>query len=232
MAVGNYYRVTALPSLGDLGSPPPITPAEWVAHLSGASAREVVEVLLLSDDLLQREAFLAGESEQVEPAVLSAEQARDEAPLPPSLAPEGDEPSARQGPPSDAVWEAYFRHVADVARRRGSPFLQAWVGYEVGLRNALATARAKALDLDPEPYRVASDLADPDAVVQQPVSEWADAENPLEGLRVLDRGRWQWLADHDPHFTFADDELAVYAARLMLLVRWYRLERAERKESE
>jgi len=226
MAVGNYYLVTALPSLGDLGSPPPITPAELVTHLAGASPREVVEAVLLSDDLLQRDAFLAGEVEEVEPAVLTPAQVQDEAPLPPPLAPETDEADARQGPASDTVWKTYFRHVAAVARRRGCPFLRAWVGYEVSLRNALATARAKALDLDPEPYTVAADLADPDADIQPLVSEWADAENPLAGLRVLDRGRWQWLADHDAHFTFADDELAVYAARLMLLVRWHRLEHA------
>ena len=229
MAVGNYYLITALPSLGDLGSMPPIAPADLVDHVAGAGAREPVEMVLLSDDLLQRDAFLAGELEQPEPAVLTRVQVQDEEPMPPYLATEADEASGRDRPASDAVWEAYFRCAAEVARRRSSDFLAAWVGYEVALRNALAVARAKALDLDPDAYTVAADLADRDADFQTLLSEWADAENPLEGLRVLDRARWQWLAEHDAHFTFADDELAAYAAKLMLLMRWHRLEQAEKE---
>jgi len=35
--------------------------------------------------------------------------------------------------------------------------------------------------------------------------------------------RWAWLADNDAWFSFRDDELAVYAARLMLLHQWKRI---------
>jgi len=227
MAVGNYYLVTALPTLGDLGSLPPIRPADLMEHVADATAREPVAMVLLSDDLLQRDAVLAGELEQPEPAVLSPGQVRDEEPMPATLAPETEEGSGRDRPASDAVWEAYFRRAAEVARRRSNAFLAAWVAYEAGLRNALATARAKALDLDPETYLVAPDLADRDADFSVLLGEWADTENPLEGLRVLDRARWQWLADHDAHYTFADDELAAYAAKLILLVRWHRMQHAE-----
>jgi len=230
MAVGNYYLVTALPTLGDLGSPPPIAPADLVDHLRGARARKLVETVLLSDDLLQRDATLAGEVQEPEPAVLLAAQVRDEEPLPPYLAEEeAAEGAGRAGPATDAVWARYFRHAAKVADRHRSPFLQAWVAWEVGLRNALAEARARSLDLDPEPYLVAPDLGDRDIDFSPLVSEWTEAENPLEGLRVLDRARWRWLHAHEAHFSFADDELAAYAARLMLLVRWHRLEQAEKE---
>jgi len=232
MAVGNYYLVTALPVLGDLGSPPPIPPADLVDHLRGAGARPLVETVFLSDDLLQRDASLAGEDQPPEPAVLTVAQVQDEEPLPSYLAVGKEAASAREGPATDAVWARYFRHAAGVARRHRSPFLETWVGYEVALRNALAIARAKSLDLDPDAYVVAAALGDADADFSALVSEWTDAANPLEGLRVLDRARWQWLQEHDAHFTFADDELAAYAAKLMLLVRWHRMEQAERKESE
>jgi len=229
MAVGNYYLVTALPTLGDLGSPPPLAPAELVDHLRDAGAREAVETVFLSDDLLQHDAYLAGEVEATEPAVLSTAQVRDEQPLPAYLAGEAEEAPGREGLATDAVWARYFRHAAAVARREASPFLRAWVAREVGLRNALATARAKSLGLEPETYLVAAALADPDADFSALVSEWTDAANPLEGLRVLDRARWRWLHDNDAHFSFADDELAAYAAKLMLLVRWHRLEQAEKE---
>jgi len=232
MAVGNYYLVTALPTLGDLGSPPPIAPADLVDHLRDADARGAVETVFLSDDLLQRDAYLAGEPQKTDPAVLSPAQVRDEEPLPVYLAVETEEPPGREAPAVDAVWARYFRHADAVARRQASPFLRDWVAYEVGLRNALATARAKSLDLEPETYLVAADLADPGADFSAVLSEWTGAENPLEGLRALDRARWQWLHEHDAYFTFADDELAAYAAKLLLLVRWHRLEQADRQESD
>jgi len=232
MAVGNFYLVTSLPSLGELGTPPPLAPADLMGHVEGSSAADAVAAVLLADDLIQREAYLAGETDQVEPAVLSPAQAQDEEPLPASLAPEPDAAAARQGPASDAIWEAYFRHAAAAARRSGSAFLRAWVGFEVALRNALATARAKALDLDPDTYLVTPDLADADTDVSPLVSEWSDAANPLEGLRALDRGRWAWLHEHDAHFSFQDDELAAYAAKLVLVARWHRLEQAERSPQQ
>jgi len=222
MAGDNYYLVTALPALGDLGSAPPMAPADLRDHVREAGrARTLVEAILLGDDLLQRDAVLAGEVEKVVPAVLTPAQVRDEAPLPPYLAVEEEPPSPRI--PSDAMWAAYFRHAAAVAARGASPFLAAWVAHEVALRNALATARAKALGLDPADYVVAPDLGRSDEDFAPLVSEWAAAGTPLEGLKVLDRARWNWLVEHDGWFTFGDAELAAYAAKLMLLVRWHRL---------
>lgn len=228
MAGNNYYLVSALPCLPALGSVPPLSLAALRDHVGeDGRARALVEAILLGDDLLERDAGLAGEPGEVAPTVLSPAQVRDEEPLPPHLVTEED-----GVPPiaADGVWAAYFRHAAEVARRRGSRFLAGWVAHEVALRNALATARAKALDLDPADYLVAPELGDTDADFAATVNDWTDAPNPLEGLRVLDRARWQWLADHDAWFSFADDELAAYAAKLMLLVRWHRLSRTPAEE--
>ena len=222
MAGRMYYLVSSLPSLGDLGSVPPLALGALREHAAEtAGARDLVEAVLVGDDLLQRDAALAGEIETPEPSVLTVEQARGEQPLPAHLAAEAD-PAARSVG-GDAVWAAYFRHAAAVARRRGSRFLADWVGSEVALRTALTTARAKALGLDPAGYLVAAELADPGTDFSELVTNWAAAANPLEGLRVLDRGRWQWLAEHEAWFSFTDDELAVYAARLVLLTRWHRM---------
>jgi hypothetical protein len=222
MATGNYYRVSALPTLGDLGTPPPLSPADLREHVADSRRpRALVDVLLLSDDLVQREAFLAGEIAEVAPAVLTPGQVRNEEPLPDSLA--ADEEPASLRVPADAVWGAYFRHAADTARRQGSTLLARWVSQEVSLRNALVVARARALGLDPAAYRVEPDLGPAAEEWAAVVSEWAQAPDPLAGLRVLDRARWAWLAEHEAWFTFDDDELAAYAARLLLLVRWQRV---------
>jgi len=225
MAAANYYLVSALPSLAELGSIPPLSLAALRDHVSErAGPRALVEAILLGDDLLQRDAVLAGESVETAPAVLAPAQVRNEEPLPPYLAGAGEAAASRIA--ADAVWDAYFRHAAGVARASGSRFLATWVGREVALRNALATARAKALDLEPADYLVAAELGQTDDDFAALVAEWAAAANPLEGIRVLDAARWQWLVDHDAWFSFGDDELAAYAAKLMLLARWHRLSTA------
>lgn len=216
----NLYTITSLPPLGELGSPPPMTPVELLGRVADSEGvAQLLGVLFLGDDLIQREALQAGEIQQVAPTVLTIEQLRDEQPMPDYLAGEQDQASRIA---ADVTWETYYRHVAKVAAGRSCCFLTDWTGYEVALRNALVEARAKQLGLESEYYLVATDLA-AGVDVSPVISEWASATNPLAGLRVLDNARWNWLADNDAWFTFSDDELVAYAAKLMLLHRWNRL---------
>lgn len=222
MSRRSYYHIAALPILADLGSVPPWTLANLLEHVSDLGpARQVVATLLLGDDLAQREALLSGEVTEVSPAVLSPEQLADQQPLPQWLGERIEESSSRQA--GDAVWAAYFAQALDVARKTGSEFLAAWVGHEVALRNALAEARARALGLDPANYLVAAELGRTEADFGPLLAEWTAAADPLAAQQVLDRARWTWLSDHDRWFSFTEDELAVYAARLMLLQRWHRV---------
>ncbi len=221
MAASNHFLLSFLPHLGDLGEAAPLTRAEFrncVANSAGPL--DAIDAMLLGDDLLQRQALLAGEIDDVEPAVLSEEQVRDEQPLPISLM--GETQAGGFAAPQDALWEAYYRSAADVARTQRSGFLRDWVAHEVALRNALASARAKALDLDAGDYLVAVDLGDNDAEFSALLAEFASASDPMAALHAVDLARWAWLDAHESWFTFSDDELLVYAARLMLLERWRR----------
>lgn len=236
MAGKNYYLLSFLSTPEALGAEPPIGCGDFLHHLDETiqpRPRELAETIFLSDDLLQRDAALAGEIEEPEPIILTVDQTRDEEPLPEFLASTIEEAgSDTRAIAADVVWEAYFRHVAAVANRLNSPFLRAWVGYEVALRNALAEARARALELEPADYFVAVDLADASDVTAT-VNEWSSASNPLQAQRVLDQARMDWLNENDAYFTFGDDELAAYAAKLILSVRWHRLTRAmEGKDEE
>lgn len=226
MSGKNYFLLTALPTLGPLGSPPPLGRSALVQLAADdAQAAKLVATILLADDLMQRDSVLAGEVKETSPAVLSEAQLRDQEPLPEYL---GAPRDAAAGPAIvDRVWENYFRHAAAVADELNSKLLAGYVRFEVALRNALADARAKALSLEAGPYMVAVELADPSADFSQLLSDWASAPHPLAALRLIDRARWQWLADNEPYFSFEDDELAAYAVRLMLLNRWHRLEALE-----
>ncbi len=227
----NYYLVTALPTLGKLGGEVPITLQQLLEHVGpAADACQAIETILLGGDLIQREAVQSGELKSADPIVLTEAQLRDEQPLPEYLA-ENAELQSRRRIAADAVWEAYFRYAAGKAEIIGNGFLSEWVASEVALRNALAERRAKNLELDANDYLVAADLAsDEDYTLL--VNEWASAANPLAGLRILDRCRWDWVSRHDRWFTFANDELAAYAAKLMLLDRWQRLEASKTEPAE
>jgi hypothetical protein len=222
-----YYYLASLPTPGELGSTPPVTPAELITLLeTAAGPRRLVETLFLMDDLTQREALLAGEIDQIEPVVLTIPQARNEAPLPTDLifsrAETSEIPHGRVVAVDD-LWETYFRHAARMADRYNNQFLAAWVGHEVAMRNALAADRAKRLGLDPTNYLVATDLADPDCDFSLLLAEWLAAPTPLEGYKTLIRARWAWIIEHQAWFSFSDDELTAYAAQVMLLQQWRRL---------
>lgn len=226
----NRYLITALPALVDLGDAPPLTPVELLEHLSDSPSLTILlSTLFLSDDLLQRQACLAGEITQLQLAVLTENQARDEQPLPPYLAQPETEHSRALA--ADRLWAAYYYYADRVARNQASRLLTLWVAYEVALRNALAEARAKALDIDPQKYLVTPQLACTDEDFTVLLNDWAAAPTPLAGTRVLDQARWFWLAQHDAWFTFGNDELVAYGARLLLLARWDRLTRADANEN-
>lgn len=229
MSGPNFYFITSLPTLRVLGEAPPLPPEAILDYLADSpAARELLATIFLSQDLLQREAYLAGELKEVSPAVLTVEQVRNKAPLPDYLTPAGAVQPRRV--PIDAVWEAYFRHAASVATRLGSAFLEAWVRYEVGLRNALTTARAQSLGLEPADYLVASDLGAPHQEYDQAIGEWSAAPDPLAAMGALQRSRWDWLMRNDAYYSFDDDELAAYGAKLTLMASYYRLVLAQQRQ--
>ena len=212
-----YFILTALPALPELGEAAPMDLRQFRRlTCEEASAAAMVDAVLLEQDILSREAVLAGEIEQADGVVLTNAQVAGDEPLPESLTPPTDR---RYRIAADAVWEAYYRYV----NRFESPFLREWAGFEVSLRNALAEERAGKLGLDVHGYLVAEDLAGDADSVADAVSAWGNAPDPLSALKVLDRRRRQWLEEHSRYFSFAADELLAYARELMLVNRWQML---------
>lgn len=219
----SYYLLTSLPMLAEPGTLPPLSPAELHDRAVGSAAAALVDVILLSDDLRQRQALLTGEVTEAEPAVLTRDQMTGDVPLPEALVVEELTKPSRL--PDDVVQEAYWHHAARVARRFHSAFLRSWIGMEVALRNALAAARAHALGPSNDVLEVASDLAGTGGttdIVEAAIAAWTAAPDPLAGLRSLLAARWDWASSADPSFTFGRDEVAAYAVKLLLLRDWRR----------
>jgi hypothetical protein len=232
MRSDRHYYITTLPAIGELGSSPPMKLADLFEHVEENRLwSEQLQALVLLDDLQQREALLAGETEEVDPAVLSQQQMRGEARLPESLdAPADSAQTAKLE--IDLLWGRYFRYAHQLAVSRGSPFLAQWVEFEVALRNALAAARARRLGLEESDYQVAADLGHSDEDLAPLLSEWEAATTPLAGLRVVIRARWSWVDRHDAWYSFSVDELLAYAARVMLLEQWRRIEEEDDPQAE
>ncbi len=221
------YLLSALPALEPLGTVPPLGKQDFLEKVQEVHGPvDTIKALFLSDELIQAEALDAGEIniDQLDLAVLSVDGANGSVLLPDVLIAElGDQSQDDARQAVDHLWQRYFVYAGKTARKYGSRFLKAWVGFEVGLRNALVTARAQALELDPSSYRVAPEWADPDIDVSSLLTAWSLAPHPLAALEVLDRARWDWLQEQGRWFSFAADELEAYAAQLMLLHRWRRL---------
>ena len=225
MAGRYYFLLTSLPGLPGLGEPPPIgLPAFRQLIGQEPAASRLVDALLLEGDLLLRESALAGQELSGEPAVLTAEQASGDEPLPEELR---SAAGRRAGVPADAMWDAYYRYVHEVGRSYPNGFMVSWVGFEVALRNAIVVRRAAALELEAEEYLVAEDIADRQADVEGAARAWQAAADPLAALRVLDQHRWNWVQENAQYFSFAVDELAAYARGLALMTRWHLLRENE-----
>lgn len=233
------YLLSILPTLEPIGSIPPQSKQSFLEQVTESNGPvNTVKTLLLSDDLMQYQSLLAEEIEKdrIDLVILSLDVAEDESVLPDYLLPkekteeQQEEQSVRIS--VDEIWERYFHYAASVAKRTQSSFLKAWIGFEVGLRNALASARAQTLELEPEAYFVAPELANKKTDYSNIVSDWSGASNPLNALRVLDEARWNWCEEHGGWYSFNACEIEVYAARLILLHRWRRILTEKQQSNE
>jgi hypothetical protein len=222
----NDYLLSTLPTLEPIGSIPPISKSELLGQVVDSNGPvRTVEMILLSDDLIQYEAFLSEETGQdkIDLAVLSLEKAENESVLPEFLLPEEETQEEDKHLSVDGLWSRYFRYAESIAKRNHSSFLKVWIAFEVGLRNALTVARSHILDLDPEAYLVTPELADTDIDYTNIISSWSAAPTPLAALEVLDKARWEWLEENGNWYSCSDDEIEVYAAKLILLHHWRRI---------
>ncbi|MCF7975250.1 MAG: DUF2764 domain-containing protein [Phycisphaerae bacterium] len=221
------YLLSALPGLDTFGANPPMGKQDLLDRLSEANGPvQTVKVLLLMDDLVQREAIMSGEltTDQADFSVLSEVDADNIPVLPPYLSPDLDADVQDGRLHVDALWGAFFNYAWDTARQCNSAFLKAWVRFEVGLRNALAAARAHALELDPMAYQVTPELADSSADFAGALAAWSSAPDPLAALEALDKARWEWMEQNGQWYSFHAQELEAYGAKLVLLHRWRRLQ--------
>jgi hypothetical protein len=121
--------------------------------------------------------------------------------------------------PFDALWRAYFTHLVELAEQHRSSLLRDWASFEITLRDALARQRAEALGLkaDLRSSGVAVDGGDNHASL---LSTLAEASDPMERERLLDRARLSKLESISGIDPFSTDAALAYLAAILILDRW------------
>jgi hypothetical protein len=111
---------------------------------------------------------------------------------------------------------------------QGMDSLKQWINFEVALRNELVRARASRKKIDPIKF-----LRLPDSV-QMEISHLAMTayRSPaiLEGEKILDQGRWNFLEFLSLGHYFDFDYLLIYGLKLKILERWQVIQKADAQQ--
>ncbi|MDP2937988.1 MAG: DUF2764 family protein [Candidatus Omnitrophota bacterium] len=110
-----------------------------------------------------------------------------------------------------------------IAKER--PIIRDWLSFNVTLRNELVKLRATRKKIDPTKY------LRPDGYTGLSFYHIALAAqrnpSPLEGEKILDMERWNFLESLSFGHHFDLDFLIIYAYKLSILERWERINSAE-----
>ena len=222
------YLFAALPSLPDMpGGRVEISGRELCSMLrsEGSVAEALGLVILMAMDLKALERMELG-AEPGETALFSTEDLNDRGLFPFWLSHALEDKEIKKGGgaglPFDYVWSTYYQLLAELAKDTGCRFLSSWVPWDVGLRDALATHRARALGFSPEEVKSGADLGLPEG-------EFKPLIEALVSIKERDRSRWRdmdrLVAAHRldyarrlaPSYTFELDELVCYVVRFIVL---------------
>ena len=110
---------------------------------------------------------------------------------------------------------------------QGSGSLRHWANFEIALRNELVAARAARKKID------ALKFLRPGPSPQAEISHLAMAAyrsaSILEGERILDQARWNFLEALSSGHYFDFDYLLVYGLKLKILERWDKIQKADKE---
>jgi hypothetical protein len=106
--------------------------------------------------------------------------------------------------------------------------IKKWLDFDTALRNELVKLRALRKKIEPAKYLRSDGYAGP------PLYHIAHAAHrnpsPLEGERLLDQERWNFLEELSFGHYFDLDFLIIYAYKLLILQRWERIELADKSK--
>jgi hypothetical protein len=121
-----------------------------------------------------------------------------------------------------------IRSLRDPALPATRPTIAKWLDFETVLRNELVKIRAGRKRIEPEKYLRPDGYAGP-AVYHVALAAYR-AHSPLEGEKILDQERWNFLEELCIGHYFDLDFLIIYAYKLLILERWEKINTAHKHE--
>ncbi len=106
------------------------------------------------------------------------------------------------------------------------PMVRRWADFEAALRNELVRGRAARLHAEASVHLRGETSVD--LSVAHVVQAALRHPSPLEGERMLDELRWNFLEESAAGHFFDPDRLIVYALELGILLRWERISGADK----
>jgi hypothetical protein len=112
------------------------------------------------------------------------------------------------------------------SRAKERPIIKNWLSFDLTLRNELVKLRASRKKIDPTKYLRPDGYASPSfyhialAAQRNP--------SPLEGEKILDMERWNFLEGLSLGHHFDLDFLIIYAYKLLILERWERINNVDK----
>lgn len=219
MSARLYYLLALLPPLPALGDAPPLGMAELL---------RIIDQERISDARLLAEAFkFQAQLMQAATLKLLGYSAGDTA---------GTYSFGPDSPPvlielflrdpneiGEDVWftELWVEHLGffhSVGKTLGCPLLCRWAAWEKALRLQLQAARSGG---DTDLKVNATDSHDH----RELIAAWRAATDPMDGEKILDQARIDFIEAESRRYSFGIDELAAYFLKLSLLTRHAQMDR-------
>ncbi|MBI4706792.1 MAG: DUF2764 family protein [Candidatus Omnitrophica bacterium] len=99
--------------------------------------------------------------------------------------------------------------------------IERWQSFDTSLRNELVKLRAARKKVDPHKYLRPDGVIS--SVLAHVVSSAQRSHSPLEGEKILDREKWNFLDELSFGHYFDFEVLVIYGYRLLILERWEKI---------
>jgi len=126
--------------------------------------------------------------------------------------------------PQEAAIIRCLREPGTAAAAR--PIIAKWIDFETMLRNELVKIRAGRKKIEPAKYLRPDGYSGP--TLYHVALAAHRNPSPLEGEKILDRERWNFLDELCIGHYFDLDFLIIYAYKLLILERWERINAADK----
>jgi hypothetical protein len=111
--------------------------------------------------------------------------------------------------------------------RQKNEVLERFSGFETLLKNELVKLRAARKKVPAEKYLRSAQGYAGEAIYHRAVAAQRNP-SPLEGERILDQTRWEFLDTLSLGHYFDADFLIIYALKLLILERWEKINQADK----